>query len=106
MSNKAQVTVVNNVVSVDIDKLRPDDAPTTLEWKLKTPGWSFTATGIVIDNVSVQFSNPTRKNNGNTFTWDDANSDGLTYKYTIWVQQGSNAPIGLDPLITNKKPPL
>lgn len=105
MSNKVQVTVINGVPSVDIDKLKPSGKGVTLEWKLKNSnGWSFASNGIAIDNNTGQFTSPTRKDNGNTFTWDDANSDGKTYKYTVWVQQGSNPAISLDPQIENQGP--
>lgn len=105
MSNKANVTVTNGVISVDVSKLEPNGKNTTLEWKLKnSPGWSFTSTGITIDNNTGQFTNPQPKDNGKTFTWDDANSDGQLYKYTVWVQQGSSSPISLDPTIQNEGP--
>lgn len=104
MSDKAVVTVTNGVIGIDKDKLEPKKSHVTLTWTLKdSPGWSFTETGIVIDeDPHHQFSDPYCSEDGQTFTWKDANTDGQLYKYTIWVQQGSDAPISLDPTIQNK----
>lgn len=104
MSDKAEVTVKDGVISVDKDKLEPKKTNATLTWTLKgSPGWSFTDTGIVIDeDPNDQFSDPYRSEDGQTYTWKDANTDGGLYKYTIWVQQGSDDPICCDPTIQNK----
>ncbi len=103
MSDKAEVTVIDGVPSVNIDKLKPESVPATLEWKLKNAdGWTFAAIGISIDDGSPQFSNPTRKDNGKTFTWDDANTDGQEHEYTIHVQHASGQTASLDPTIVNK----
>jgi hypothetical protein len=104
MSDKAVITVKDGVIGIDKDKLHPKKSKATLSWHLKdSPGWSFTETGIVIDqDPNQQFSDPYCSEDGQTFTWKDANTDGRLYKYTVWVRQGSAAPICLDPTIQNK----
>ncbi|MGA0611716.1 hypothetical protein [Caldimonas sp. KR1-144] len=85
---------------VDLTK-KPKDVK--IRWILSTPGWEFTANGIVIENPSPQFSESQRTASGSEFQWKDKNDDSKTYKYDVNVQAagGSGPVISLDPTINN-----
>ena len=107
MSHEASVTITNpgtgNVVAVNIDKLKPGGAKKVV-WTVDTVGWEFATNGIVIiNNNNAQFSDPQRYGNNQKFSWDDANTDRLTYKYNINVQPAGQPTLGasLDPMIEN-----
>ena len=75
----------------------------TLTWTMGTAGYQFTTNGIAFTNNTGQFTSPTRAPDGLTFTWQDANTDLLTYNYNIAVQLGSqpHGILRLDPAIQN-----
>lgn len=106
MSHETTVTVTNNngllSVSVGDSQLKPQGQK-NLKWTLSTSGYQFTSTGIAIQNNSGQFSNFKASNNGQTFTVDDANTDTITYNYTVNVQSSSNPALTgrVDPEIKN-----
>lgn len=103
MTHQATVTVVNGQVQVNDSKLKPKDKPATLIWTMGTAGYQFTTIGIAFTNNTGQFTSPTRAADGLTFTWQDANTDLLTYNYNIAVQVGSqpHGILRLDPAVEN-----
>lgn len=107
MSHTANVTITNsgngNVVAVDISELKPQGQK-KIVWTVTTPGWEFATNGIVItNNVYGQFSDATLFGNNQKFSWDDANTDTRSYKYTVNVQPVGQPTLGasLDPTIQN-----
>jgi len=95
----ADVTILNDRISV-----RPDPLPVTgknvnLHWTIVTDGWTFPSDGIVIDKAAGQFSDPSA--NGKKFKWKDKDDFKADYKYTINVINGSRR-LTLDPTIENQ----
>ena len=103
MTHQANVTVVSGQVQVSDIKLKPKGKPATLTWTMVTAGYQFTTSGIAIANNTGVFTNPTRSTDGLTFTWQDANTDAVTYNYSIAVQLGSqpHGILRMDPQIEN-----
>ena len=106
MSHETTVTVTNNngllSVAVGDSRLKPKGQK-NLKWTLSTAGYQFTSDGIAIQNNTGQFTNFKNSNNGQTYTVDDANTDQLSYTYTISVVASSNPALRgrLDPMIQN-----
>jgi len=73
-----------------------------IQWDIQTPGWSFTPSGIGIDNP--QFGDGgSPPGNRQRFTWTRKpnGADGSTVKYSISVTDGTT-PQMVDPSIINQ----
>lgn len=100
---QVNVTVSGNQIAVDKPSLNLVGQGRNVElmWNLQTQGWTFTSTGIVIDNnTDGMFHDPQLTQQGTRYIWIDTNTGGLTYKYTINVTNGTST-LSLDPTIIN-----
>ena len=101
--SKVEVSVIDGKVTVDRENLSMvgKGRNARIHWKLTTPGWSFPADGIVIDDNEGEFTKLEPAEQGKKFWCVDRNSDGKAYKYTINVSDGKTR-LTLDPVIQNE----
>lgn len=99
-----EVNVVNGQIQVEqsVD-LRSKPNNVKIRWTLGTTDWNFDDQGIDIVQVTNQFRDARRMDNGRAYQWKDKNSDGKTYKYDINLvaSDGSGRKLALDPIIIN-----
>jgi len=71
-----------------------------MRWTLETSGWSFTDNGIDILKPGGQFDGKA-KESARSFKWKNNNSMPGTYKYDVYVTDGSTT-CRYDPTIVNQ----
>lgn len=108
MTHEATITFPNGSPVVSDPTLKPQKKPDTLIWTIDPQaGWEFvntaTTLGVAISGNAGQFSNNKLYGNNKKYSWDDANTDTVTYSYTINVQPTGQPHLAkrLDPYIKN-----
>ena len=103
MAQHVAVTVTNNAITVDPDSLymgKANNQP--IEWTIQTDNWTFPANGIVIKDPKDQFYDGGKvTGNDKKYKWNDKNTDGNTYPYTVNLTNGAST-LSLDPTIINE----
>jgi hypothetical protein len=103
--NQIDVTVQDGKVSVNIDKLKMGkQKQATIQWQIKTDGYTFPGDGITIPGNDGQFSDFKVNGNSRTFSCVDANTNSKEYKYDVKVVDSSGRSLELDPTIQNEGP--
>lgn len=96
-----EVKVVNGQIQVPESTVRVGRSVGAIRWDLATAGFTFPATGIVIDGAAFKNCKPQAQ--GRRFHCvRNGHVAGAQYKYDVNVNQGSKALPTLDPIIQNE----
>lgn len=101
--NPVNVYVRSGVISVDQEPVHVWGPRATITWVMQTPGYSFHANTISIQNDDGrEFAKSSHSKSKHV--WSNKNSFPKTYKYTVSVMRDAGAPHPqpLDPNIVNQ----
>ena len=101
------VKVSDCKVSLDFDdvEVTKDRVDEFIDWKIASAGYNWTGTGVRWDDPNAsgpkgQFYK--KKIKGKTLSWKDRNTDAVTYKYWVEVQDKDKKPCPpFDPTVIN-----
>jgi len=97
-----KVTVNDCNITVDPEPITITARNVELHWDIVSSGYTFTASGIVINqDPQNEFSGGHLAERDTKFILNDKNSFPRTYKYTVNVKRGSTTCAPLDPSIAN-----
>ena len=86
------------VVAPEPIRVQPK-APTSITWKVVSPGWTFAEKGIDIGNAPKSLKTTTSTGDTYTVSFDPGGPQAI-YKYTINLKSASG-PCSVDPTIMN-----